>query len=154
MIGEAFVTVDVGSGHLAFQSRRGDLIVDAPSDIVVPRTTAVRPPGRFGTMSLNGDVVETFREKQVGPGNYINGGFFVLSPEVFDYIDSDLSVWEAEPLQRLTDEKKLFAFCHDGYWQPMDTIREREFLEELWQSGEAPWKVWWPQISGKTNRFW
>jgi glucose-1-phosphate cytidylyltransferase len=104
--------------------------------------TAVRPPGRFGTMSLDGDTVNKFQEKQVGPGSYINGGYFVLSPDVLGYIDDDEAPWEDKPLTSLSAEGNLMAFRHEGYWQPMDTIREREFLEDHWESGQAPWKVW------------
>lgn len=104
--------------------------------------TAVRPAGRFGSMTLDGDRVSDFREKQVGPGTYINGGYFILSPRVLDYIEGDQTVWEDDPLNRLSDQGELHAFRHEGYWQPMDTIRERHYLEELWQTGSAPWKVW------------
>ena len=104
--------------------------------------SAVKPPGRFGTMSLNGDTVTSFREKQVEQGNYINGGFFVLSKKVFDYIEDDTTIWEGKPLNTLTREGNLVAYQHDGYWQPMDTIRERDILEERWQTGSAPWKLW------------
>ena len=104
--------------------------------------TAVRPPGRFGKLALTGDAVTTFREKQVGPGNYINGGFFVLSPEVVDYIADDGTIWEDDPLNRLVRENNINAYRHDGFWQPMDTIRERQQLEELWATGSAPWKTW------------
>lgn len=104
--------------------------------------SAVRPPGRFGTMTLTGDKVESFREKQVEAGSYINGGFFVLSQEVLDYIGDAQTVWENEPLNRLTDEDNLVAWRHDGFWQPMDTIRERQILDEYWRRGDAPWKVW------------
>ena len=93
-------------------------------------------------MSLDGDIVGEFQEKHIGPESYINGGFFVLSPEVLNYIENDHSIWEDKPLTRLTAEKNLMAYRHEGYCQPMDTIREREFLEEHWQSGHAPWKVW------------
>lgn len=104
--------------------------------------SAVRPPGRFGTMSITEDKVTEFREKQVDAASYINGGFFVLSNQVFDYIEDDSTVWEDEPLTRLTAEENLVAYRHDGFWQPMDTIRERQLLEERWRSNDAPWKVW------------
>ncbi len=104
--------------------------------------TATRPPGRFGTLHLNGHVVDNFEEKPIGDGGFINGGFFVLSPEVLSYIDGDQTVWEREPMQRLAAERKLAAYKHDGFWQPMDTVREKNLLESLWVSGKAPWRTW------------
>jgi glucose-1-phosphate cytidylyltransferase len=107
--------------------------------------TAVHPPGRWGTIARDpaneGRVLE-FEEKPPGDGNLINGGFFVLSPSVIDRIDGDSSIFEREPLQRLAGEGELSAFVHEGFWQPMDTLRERNMLEELWASGSAPWKRW------------
>jgi glucose-1-phosphate cytidylyltransferase len=104
--------------------------------------TAVRPPARFGGLSFNGDLVAEFIEKpQIGEG-WINGGFFVLEPGVFDYIEGDESVWEQEPLERLADHGELVAFRHEGFWQCMDTLRDKRLLESLWQSGDVPWKVW------------
>ncbi len=104
--------------------------------------TAVRPPGRFGALKIDGGHVEAFQEKPVGDGGWINGGFFVLSPRVIDYIDNDDTVWEQEPLARLAREGQLGAFRHEGFWQPMDTLRDKRHLEELWESGRAPWKSW------------
>jgi glucose-1-phosphate cytidylyltransferase len=107
--------------------------------------TAVHPPGRWGTItrdSASGSRVTAFEEKPPGDGNLINGGFFVLSPAVIDRIDGDSTIWEREPMQRLAAEGELSAFVHDGFWQPMDTLRERNLLEDLWQSGKAPWKRW------------
>jgi glucose-1-phosphate cytidylyltransferase len=104
--------------------------------------TAVRPPGRFGALRLSGKHVTHFEEKPSGDGGYINGGFFVLSPKVFDFIDGDTTIWEQAPLSRLTSEEQLFAYKHDGFWQPMDTLRDKNHLEELWMSGKAPWKIW------------
>ncbi len=104
--------------------------------------TAVVPPGRFGALDINGDKVESFSEKPKGDGAAINGGFFVLSPGVIDYIDGDDTSWERQPLERLAREDSLAAFRHHGFWQPMDTLRDKNHLEELWQSGKAPWKVW------------
>ncbi len=102
--------------------------------------TAVRPPARFGGLVLDGDAVGTFSEKpQTGEG-WINGGFFVFEPEVFEYLDSDDSILEREPLERLAADDQLMAFRHEGFWQPMDTLREKELLESLWASGKAPWK--------------
>jgi len=104
--------------------------------------SAVRPAGRFGTMEIDGKVVRAFREKQVAPGSYINGGFFALSSKVLGYIENDQTVWEDVPLTRMTEEGNLCAWRHDGFWQPMDTIRERQILDEYWRQGDAPWKVW------------
>lgn len=104
--------------------------------------TAVRPPGRFGATVLDGDRVARFMEKPRGDGGYINGGFFVLSPGVIDLIDGDNVGWEHEPLQRLAARDELMAFRHDGFWLPMDTLRDKNVLQNLWDSGDAPWKVW------------
>lgn len=104
--------------------------------------TAARPPGRFGALGLDGNTVTHFQEKPKGDGAYINGGFFVLSPKCLDYIEGDLTVWENEPLARLAQEGQMKAFLHDDFWQPMDTVRDRRQLEELWESGKAPWKLW------------
>lgn len=104
--------------------------------------TATIPPGRFGALDLKGNKVSSFMEKPKGDGAMINGGFFVLSPEVLDYIKDDDTVWEREPLERLALESNLAAYQHHGFWQPMDTLRDKVHLEELWQSGKAPWKVW------------
>ncbi|MEI7516086.1 MAG: glucose-1-phosphate cytidylyltransferase [Betaproteobacteria bacterium] len=104
--------------------------------------TAAVPPGRFGALDLGGNKVQSFREKPAGDGALINGGFFVLSPEVIDYIAGDETFWERQPLERLAEEGNLAAFPHHGFWQPMDTLRDKVQLEELWQSGKAPWKVW------------
>lgn len=104
--------------------------------------TATVPPGRFGALDLEGGKVNSFREKPKGDGAMINGGFFVLSPEVIDYIEGDQTIWESGPLERLAEEGELAAYSHQGFWQPMDTLRERNLLEDLWQSGRAPWKRW------------
>lgn len=104
--------------------------------------TAVRPPARFGALALDGDGVREFCEKpQTGEG-WINGGFFIFEPQVLDYFDGDDCSMEREPLERLASEGQLMAFRHDGFWQPMDTLREKELLESLWASGAAPWKRW------------
>jgi glucose-1-phosphate cytidylyltransferase len=105
--------------------------------------TAVRPPARFGDIALNGsDVVERFGEKTQAGAGWINGGFFVLERRALDYIAGDDVIWEREPLERLAEEQQLVAFRHEGFWQPMDTLRERRLLEDLWASGKAPWKIW------------
>ncbi|MGK2913936.1 MAG: glucose-1-phosphate cytidylyltransferase [Porticoccaceae bacterium] len=106
--------------------------------------TAVQPPGRFGVFNLHADsaVVESFREKPTGDGAWVNGGFFVLEPGVFEHIDGDDTVWEQEPLERLSRAGQLQAWKHDGFWQPMDTLRDKVYLETLWTKGDAPWKIW------------
>jgi len=104
--------------------------------------TAVKPPGRYGALLLEGNEVEGFIEKPPGEGGYINGGFFVLSPKVFNLIDGDQTTWENEPLLLLSSSHQLQAFKHDDFWQPMDTLREKNLLEEMWSSGKAPWKIW------------
>jgi glucose-1-phosphate cytidylyltransferase len=104
--------------------------------------TAVQPPGRYGALERSGDKVTGFVEKPRGDGGVINGGFFVLSPKVLDFIEGDQSSWEGEPLVALASQGEMMAFEHQGFWQPMDTLREKNLLEELWASGKAPWKVW------------
>lgn len=104
--------------------------------------TATQPPGRFGALDLQGDAVEQFLEKPVGDGGWINGGFFVLSPSVIDFIKDDETVWEHEPLEQLARQNHLRAFKHHGFWHPMDTLRDKNHLEDLWRSGQAPWKKW------------
>jgi glucose-1-phosphate cytidylyltransferase len=120
------------SALLAFHREQGALAT----------ITAVQPPGRFGALEVEGDRVRGFREKPRGDGGWINGGFFVLTPEVGRYLDGDDAVWEDEPLTRLALDGELAFFEHQGFWQPMDTLRDKRHLEELWESGEAPWKVW------------
>ena len=106
--------------------------------------TAVQPPGRFGAFTLEQEktTVSSFREKPTGDGAWVNGGFFVLEPQVLDYIAGDETVWEREPMEQLAQEGQLSAFKHSGFWQPMDTLRDKMVLEQLWDSGKAPWKVW------------
>ncbi|MBD8192855.1 glucose-1-phosphate cytidylyltransferase [Pseudomonas fluorescens] len=104
--------------------------------------TATYPPGRFGALDIRQGQVLNFKEKPKGDGAMINGGFFVLNPEVLDYITDDSSVWEQEPLMNLAAENRLMAFEHQGFWQPMDTLRDKHHLEDLWTSGKAPWKTW------------
>jgi glucose-1-phosphate cytidylyltransferase len=104
--------------------------------------TAVQPPGRYGALELDGDKVIGFIEKPRGDGGLINGGFFVLSPRCLDLIEGDQTSWESTPLISLATEKQLMAFAHSGFWQPMDTLRDKNLLEDLWHSGKAPWKSW------------
>lgn len=104
--------------------------------------TAVRPPGRFGSLVLKDNQVASFQEKIPGDDGWVNGGFFVLEPEVIDYIEGDATLWERDTLQALAKDKKLAAFQHRDFWQPMDTLRDKNHLEDLWQSSQAPWKVW------------
>lgn len=129
--GDGLGDVDL-SALLAFHKRHGKLAT----------ITAVRPPARFGGLALEGDQVIRFSEKpQTGEG-WINGGFFVLDRRVLDYISGDATLWELDPLERLAQEGQLQAYRHEGFWQPMDTLREKHLLESLWESGKAPWKVW------------
>jgi glucose-1-phosphate cytidylyltransferase len=105
--------------------------------------TAAQPSGKFGALDISEDAhVTAFSEKPRGDGRWVNGGFFVLSPKVGDYINDDTTVWEREPLERLSNDGQVFAFKHAGFWQPMDTIHDRTVLEALWNSGKAPWKIW------------
>jgi glucose-1-phosphate cytidylyltransferase len=124
---------DIDIGRLVdFHRRHGRLAT----------VTATQPPGRFGVVDLEGDRVTQLREKPLGDGGWINGGFFVLSPKVLDLIDGDETAWESGPLQQLAIRGDLMAYRHPGFWQPMDTLRERNYLEDLWSAGKAPWKVW------------
>lgn len=104
--------------------------------------TAVTPPGRFGALDISNNQIKNFKEKPKGDGALINGGFFVLSPKVIDLIDNDSCVWEQKPLESLAKSGELMAYNHDGFWQPMDTLRDKIYLEELWQQNKAPWKLW------------
>lgn len=104
--------------------------------------TAVRPPARFGALKIESQKVVAFQEKPIDQGSWINGGFFVLNPKAIDYIDGDDTSWEREPMERLANDGELYAYYHRGYWQPMDTLRDKHGLERLWEAGSAPWKVW------------
>lgn len=104
--------------------------------------TATFPPGRFGALDIQSRQVMRFKEKPKGDGAMINGGFFVLSPKVLAYLNGDSTVWEQDPLMKLAEDGQLMAFEHDGFWQPMDTLRDKHYLEELWANGKAPWKKW------------
>ena len=108
----------------------------------IATVTAIQPPGRYGSLGIEGGAVSHFHEKPVGDGAWINGGFFVLNHEVLNYIEGDDTVWEQEPLQQLAREGQLSAYNHTGFWQAMDTLREKNMLEEMWTSGRAPWKTW------------
>ncbi len=104
--------------------------------------TATYPPGRFGALNIEGGRITEFTEKPQGDGGMINGGFFVLSPKVLDYLEGDATIWEQEPLRTLATDGELMAYEHHGFWQPMDTLRDKHHLEALWSSGKAPWRVW------------
>jgi glucose-1-phosphate cytidylyltransferase len=104
--------------------------------------TAVQPPGRYGSLNFEGSKIVSFEEKPKGDGGWINGGFFVLSPKVLDYISGDDTIWERKPLEQLAKDGQLGAYFHKGFWQPMDTLRDKTHLEDLWSRGKAPWKVW------------
>jgi glucose-1-phosphate cytidylyltransferase len=119
-----------------------DLISFHRAQKVLATLTSVSPPGRFGALNTQDNKILSFHEKPKGDGSKINGGFFVLSPKVLDYIVDDQTTWEREPLEQLAKEGNLSAYQHQGFWQPMDTLRDKTLLEELWQSGNAPWKVW------------
>jgi glucose-1-phosphate cytidylyltransferase len=129
--GDGLADIDIGA-EIAFHRAHGKQAT----------VTAVQPPGRYGALRLDGARVDGFIEKPRGDGGLINGGFFVLSPRVIDRIDADSTSWEQEPLAGLARDGELMAYAHGGFWQPMDTLRERNLLEELWQSGRAPWKRW------------
>jgi glucose-1-phosphate cytidylyltransferase len=129
--GDGVSDVDV-SKQLAFHKSHGKLAT----------VTAVQPPGRYGSLLRVGSAVKGFQEKPAGDGAWINGGFFVLSPKVIDYIEGDLSSWEGGPLETIANQGQLECFEHRGFWQPMDTLRDKTQLEELWSSGRAPWKRW------------
>ena len=117
---------------VAFHRKEGRLVT----------MTATQPPGRFGAVELDGTRIKRFIEKPRGDGNWINGGFFVASPKVLDYIEGDDTVWEDAPLERLAEEGQLAAYTHSGFWHPLDTLRDKNYLEELWSHGKAPWRTW------------
>lgn len=129
--GDGVADVDI-TAAVAFHKAHGRLAT----------VTAVQPPGRYGSLALENDAVRGFIEKPSGDGGWINGGFFVLSPKVIDTIAGDDTSWELEPMAKLATDDQLRAFEHTGFWQPMDTLREKNLLESLWDSGKAPWKVW------------
>lgn len=129
--GDGVADIDIAS-LTAFHKAHGRLAT----------VTAVQPLGRYGALETDGNLVKGFMEKPRGEGGWINGGFFVLSPKVIDYIEGDDTSWELGPLEKLAQDDQLAAFQHSGFWQPMDTLREKNQLEALWNSGNAPWKVW------------
>lgn len=129
--GDGVADIDIGK-LLEFHKSHGRLAT----------LTATQPPGRFGALSIEGTKINSFKEKPVGDGNWINGGFFVLDSKVLDLIDNDETIWEKKPLERLAESDNLQAFFHNGFWQPMDTLRDKTHLEELWSKQQAPWKVW------------
>ncbi len=129
--GDGVSDIDI-TRQLAFHKKHGKLAT----------VTSVMPPGRYGTLRLTGDLVEGFDEKPKGDGASINGGFFVLSPKVMEYIEGDASSWEGEPIKKIANEGQLMAFVHNGFWQAMDTLRDKMTLDSLWEKGRAPWKVW------------
>lgn len=129
--GDGIGDVDITS-VIAFHNEKGTLAT----------LTATQPPGRFGALNMDEHKVISFEEKPQGDGGWVNGGFFVLSPKVIDYIDSDSTLWEGGPMERLAAEGNISAYLHYGFWQPMDTLRDKVHLEELWSSGKAPWKIW------------
>lgn len=128
--GDAVSTVNIGK-LMAFHSEHGRQAT----------VTAVRPPARFGALQISKGQVHGFQEKPTSDGQWINGGFFVLSPRVIERISGDATVWEKEPLETLASDGELMAYQHDGFWQPMDTLREKRLLEELWAAGNAPWRI-------------
>ena len=129
--GDGIADVDI-TAQIAFHRAHGKLAT----------VTAVQPPGRYGALDVTGSAVEGFIEKPQGDGGWINGGYFVLSPSVLDYIGGDGVPWEAGPLEQLAAQGQLQAYHHRGFWQPMDTLRDKNLLEDLWQSGRAPWQTW------------
>ena len=129
--GDGLSNVDIRAS-IAFHKQHGKLAT----------VTAVQPPGRYGALQRDGDAVIAFTEKPRGDGGLINGGFFVLSPKCIDLIADDQTPWESEPMGKLAEMRQMMAFEHKGFWQPMDTLREKNMLEELWSSGQAPWKIW------------
>jgi glucose-1-phosphate cytidylyltransferase len=139
----------VGGEEFCFTYGDGVADVDLPALIAFHReqgrlatVTAVQPTGRFGAIDIEGDAIRSFEEKPRGDGGWINGGFFVLSPEVGRFIDGDDTVWEREPLQRLATDGQLAAYRHEGFWHAVDTLRDKQMLQDLWDSGDPPWRLW------------
>ena len=120
----------------------GELIKLHKSEGALATLTAVQPPGRFGAIKTDKNKIVGFQEKPEGDGGWVNGGFFILSPKVIDYIADETTVWEASPMEKLAENGELSAYFHHGFWQPMDTLREKKYLEDLWKSDKAPWRIW------------
>jgi glucose-1-phosphate cytidylyltransferase len=129
--GDGVSDIDIGAS-IAFHKQHGKLAT----------MTAVQPPGRFGAVDMDGSKILSFKEKPQGDGNWVNGGYFVLSPKVIDLIDDDSTIWEKAPMETLAQQGEMQAFHHHGFWQPMDTLRDKVLLEGLWDAGQAPWKRW------------
>jgi glucose-1-phosphate cytidylyltransferase len=129
--GDGLADIDI-TAQLAFHKTKASLAT----------MCAVQPPGRFGAINIEDNRITRFEEKPSGDGSWINGGFFILEPSVLDYIKGDATIWERDPLEALARDGQLSAYTHNGFWQPMDTLRDKLKLEELWQGGQAPWKAW------------
>ena len=130
--GDGLANINI-SDQIMFHQQHGKLVT----------ITAVQPPGRYGSLELHGDIVHGFTEKPKGDGAYINGGFFILSPKVLDFINGDQTSWESGPLETLASTDEVRAFFHNNFWHAMDTLRDKMYLENLWKSGNAPWKCWY-----------
>ena len=129
--GDGVSDVDI-TRLIAFHKKQG----------TIATVTATQPPGRFGVLTMDGAKIVSFEEKPQGDGGWVNGGYFVLSPKAIEYVADDDTIWEREPMERLAKDGCLSAYLHRGFWQPLDTLRDKQLLNELWDSGRAPWKVW------------
>ncbi len=129
--GDGLSDIDIGK-LLKFHKSHGKLVT----------MTSVKPPGRYGALEIKNNKVTSFHEKPDGDGAWVNGGFFVVNPKALDYIEGDLTSWESKPLERIAFDGELMAFCHKGFWQPMDTLRDKNNLEKIWDTKSAPWKKW------------
>ena len=129
--GDGLSDIDIGE-LLKFHKSHGKLVT----------MTSVKPPGRYGALEIKNNMVTSFHEKPDGDGAWINGGFFVVNPKALDYIENDSTSWESRPLERISFDRELMAFCHKGFWQPMDTLRDKNNLEKIWNTRSAPWKKW------------
>jgi len=129
--GDGLSDIDIGE-LLKFHKSHGKLVT----------MTSVKPPGRYGALEIKNNIVTSFHEKPDGDGAWINGGFFVVNPKALDYIENDSTSWESRPLEKISFDRELMAYCHKGFWQPMDTLRDKNNLEKIWNSRSAPWKKW------------
>ena len=129
--GDGLSDIDIGE-LLKFHKSHGKLVT----------MTSVKPPGRYGALEIKNNIVTSFHEKPDGDGAWINGGFFVVNPKALDYIENDSTSWESSPLEKISSDRELMAFYHKGFWQPMDTLRDKNNLEKIWNSRSAPWKKW------------